>query len=831
VINRSSAFRWTFSSFVIGSLGLLAFALPAMAQREGGSERPEVGKAVKFDISPPLRTITPRLNMIPKKAEDDHGPGGPIDDTRHDPDPVLQSTIGTGVFGGQDLLPAAGANFNGMSGTAQPPDPNGDIGPNHYVQMVNSRFQIFNRQGVSLFGPANINTLFSGFTGPCEFENAGDPVVLYDQLADRWLLSQFSDSAGPFFNCIAISVTGDPTGAYYRYAFQAPSFPDYPKYGVWPDGYYLNTREGGLLGLYALERSQMLIGNPAARFVKFTASESGANPTNGFLNADLDGFNLPPAGAPNYLIGTRDNGAGATGDAVVLFKFHVDWVTPANSTFSAPIVLPIASFDTIFPCTPSARACIAQPPAASGVKLDILSYRQRPTFRLAYRNFGTHESLVTTQSVEASTGIAGMRWWEVRDPGGTPVLFQEGTYGPGATDGIHRWMGSIAMDRQGNMALGYSVSDAVSVFPGIRYTGRLAADPLGQMPQGEGTIVNGGGAQTTSSNRWGDYSSLNVDPLDDCRFWYTTEYYAATSPSGYSTKIASFKFPECLAPSPRSRGDFDADGRTDTAVFRPAEGNWYLNRSTEGFAALNWGLATDTIVPGDWDGDNRADMVVFRPAADSASLDFYILNSNGFTWTGLQWGIPDDIPISGDYDGDGRADAAVFRPAEGAWYIRNSSDGAIQAHSFGLTGDVPLAIDNDGDGKTNIAVFRPSDGKWYIARPTGVPAQNFDTIPFGLSTDLKVPADYDGDNKDDIAVFRPSDGRWYILRSRYGSVEVIGWGSNGDVPVPGDYDGDSRDDPAVYRNGTWHILQSTAGYTATTFGIASDVPVPKGYIP
>jgi hypothetical protein len=229
----------------------------------------------------------------------------------------------------------------------------------------------------------------------------------------------------------------------------------------------------------------------------------------------------------------------APADALNLFKFNVDWVTPANSTFTFANQLNTAAFDSIFPC--SGRSCIPQP--GTTVRLDILSYRQRPTFRLAYRNFGTHESLVTTQSVEAAAGIAGMRWWEIRSPNSSPTIFQEGTYAP--ADNIHRWMGSIAMDNDGNMGLGYSVSDATSVFPGIRYTGRLADDALGTMPQGEGIMIAGGGSQTGGGNRWGDYSSMNIDPLDDCTFWYTTEYYAATSSSTWQTRISSFKFPSC----------------------------------------------------------------------------------------------------------------------------------------------------------------------------------------------------------------------------------------------------------------------------------------------
>jgi hypothetical protein len=469
----------------------------------------------------------------------------------------VQNTTGNGLFN-QDEIPPTGVSFDGLSNASgvNPPDPNGDIGPNHYVQMVNSRFQIFTRTGVSVFGPANINTLFSGFGGACQNENAGDPIVIYDQIADRWLLSQFTGAGPTYFNCVALSTSSDPTGTYYRYAFStASNFPDYPKYGVGSNAYFISARFVGAVtgtGAYALNRAQMLAGNPTPQVVSFIVPH-GSQPFrvgDGLLPADLDGRRLPPPNSPHYFIGSMDSGGpyGASADALNLFKFKVDWVTPGNSTFTFTNQLNTAAFDSVFTCTPSSRACIPQP--GTTAKIDILSYRQRPTFRLAYRNHGTHESLVTTQSVEATTGLAGMRWWEIRSPNSDPVIFQEGTYAP--ADAVNRWMGSVAMDYKGNMGLAYSVSDAVSVFPGIRYTGRLAGDPLGTMPQGEGTMVNGAGSQTGGANRWGDYSSMNIDPLDDCTFWYTNEYYAATSTTSWRTRISSFKFPDCSAPTAAS---------------------------------------------------------------------------------------------------------------------------------------------------------------------------------------------------------------------------------------------------------------------------------------
>lgn len=507
-------------------------------------------KAVKFDVSPPLRSIPPvKRPRLEDDRNDDppslkEGPLGP-----QDIDPIVQTKLGAG------RIPAPNISFDGFSnacGGCSPPDPVGDVGPNHYVAMANTDFAIYDKAGGLLFGPVNINTLWAGFGGACEIENAGDPIVVHDQMADRWMLTQFSDLNPPFFNCVAVSTSPDPMGTYFRYAFPTPSFPDYPKYGVWPDAYYISTREvnNGVIGAYAVDRAAVLAGNPAATLIAFNMPIEG-DPAggNGLLPTDMDGTTLPPAGSPNYFVGTMDDGSstGAPQDAIAIFKFHADFVTPANSTFILTNTLPVDPFDSIMPAPCSAtRECIPQPGTA--VKIDHLGYRQRPTWRLAYRNFGTHESLVTNQSVEAPAGMAGVRWYEIRSPDSNPVIFQQGTFSPGASDGIFRWMGSIAMDRSGNMGLGYSVSDGISTFPGVRYTGRLSTDPPGQMPQGEGVIVDGLGSQTSSFHRWGDYTSLNLDPVDDCTFWYINEYYPVTSTSTWRLRIGSFTFPapQCI---------------------------------------------------------------------------------------------------------------------------------------------------------------------------------------------------------------------------------------------------------------------------------------------
>ena len=273
------------------------------------------------------------------------------------------------------------------------------------------------------------------------------------------------------------------------------------------------------------------------------------------------------------------------------------------------------------------------------------------------------------------------------------------------------------------------------------------------------------------------------------------------------------------------RGDFDGDGKTDLAVFQPLEGNWYIQRSTAGFTALNWGLSGDKLVPGDYDGDGKADTAIFRPNNNKVNTDFYILNSNGFTLTGFSWGLVGDIPVVSDYDNDNKADAAIYRPSEGNWYIRRSTNGGATIFNWGgQIGDVPVVGDFNGGG----ADYTIRRGTTWMTSFSGGGTQNVD---FGTATDLLVPANYDGDTKDDIAVFRPSTGVWYIIRSSDSVIITVPWGLSGDIPVPGDYDGDGKDDQAVYRGGIWYLNQSTSGSLGVAFGLGSDNPIPKAYIP
>src|SRR5436190_8200402 len=572
------------------ALVFLAISPPAVAQPRPGThpQTPKFSKAVAFDVSPAvrsmpriarLRTYAPDtvLEMRPERGESE----GPIAHRakNRSPDGALQ------LFKPTPSIPAPLLTFEGLSNQdnfnifgfrVNPPDPNGEVGPNNYVEMINLVFAVYDKAGNLLVGPMDTGSLWTGFAIPDCTDPSGDPVVLYDQTTDHWILSQFTtrgldDPTLPFYNCVAVSQTGDPTGTYYRYAFITQPdevdggyfFPDYPKYGVWTNSYILTTRDFGLIdrygiSVYALEKNKMVNGEPNARAVQFFL-EADVTPTgtvplelvgDGLLPPDMDGHRRPIDGAPAPIVGTQDDNAdyGATFDALNIWELSVQWKARPSASIRLAAQLPTAPFDSIFPCAPTSRDCLPQPGITDPTQyLDILSYRQRPTFRLAYRNFKTYESLVTNQSVEATPGVAGARWYEIRrDENGDYSIYQQGTYDPG--DGVHRWMGSIAMDKKGNMALGYSVVNGTTVFPGIRYTGRLAGDPLGQMTLGEGTIINGTGVQLTTNSRWGDYTDMTVDPTDDCTFWYVNEYYETTSPTllrNWQTRIASFRLPGC----------------------------------------------------------------------------------------------------------------------------------------------------------------------------------------------------------------------------------------------------------------------------------------------
>ena len=538
---------------------------PGVTPQPPGDLVPVVRPSLRNDVSPALREIPPRPARVEKAREiplfplprPDRPGGDDLDQAGFDP--VLQDGAGSAQ------MPAAAFNFEGIDNRngVYPPDTNGDVGPNHYMQWVNLSLAVWQlnrstRTATLVYGPVDGNTLWTGFGGVCENSNDGDPIVLYDHLADRWMAGQFAlpnFPDGPFYQCMAVSQTGDPTGAWHRYEFLISNnkMNDYPHLGVWPDGYYMSINQfwagslswaGG--GAVVFERSQMLLGQPT-RMVYFDLGNVNLS-YGGQLPADLDGP-APPAGTPNYFAQVDDIASGSSPDQLSIWEFHVDWDTPANSTFGLSgdpnVTLATAPFDSSL-CFGS-RNCIPQP---GGTALDAIS--DRLMHRLQYRNYGGHQALATNHTVDVDgADHAGVRWYELRRVGGAWSIYQQGTYAP---DADHRWMGSAALDANGNLAVGYSVSSA-TVYPSIRYAGRLAGDPLGTLPQGEGTLINGAGYQTGSAGRWGDYSMLGVDPTDGCTFWFTSEYYAVIGAVSWQTRVGSFRFPSCsLGPQGTLKG-------------------------------------------------------------------------------------------------------------------------------------------------------------------------------------------------------------------------------------------------------------------------------------
>ena len=521
--------------------------LAVRAQSETGlRHRAEISNAIHFDKTPkPLREMFDTGERPEPRGGKDFEPGRPERvDNRITPfiDPLADKSVGL-----PSALAEIKASTNGTpvdpANRVAPPDTTGDVGPNHYVQWVNLRFAVYTltrdaSNQITAFNlvagfPKNGNTLWSGFGGRCQTDNDGDPIVQYDQLADRWILTQFAVSAQPYTQCVAVSTTPDPTGTYFRYAFSYDrSFNDYPKMGVWPDAYYItynmfrNGRTFTGNTVCALERAQMLIG-AAAR-------QACANTTAGvsLVPSDLEGLTPPPVGSPNLLMSI-------TSSTVQFWRMAVNWVAGTGTLTGPTTVSGVAAFSRA--C--GGGVCIPQPGTTN--RLDSLG--DRMMYRLSYRNFAAdHEALVINHSVTSGTGV-GVRWYELRNAAGqtlgsaAPVLFQQGTFAP---TNDFRWMGSAAMDKSGGIAIGYNISNASTIVPSIRYAYRGPADPAGTLGN-ETTVLAGSGIQTGSLTRWGDYSTISVDPVDGCQMVFTTQFQPANGSFNWTTYIHSFKLSTC----------------------------------------------------------------------------------------------------------------------------------------------------------------------------------------------------------------------------------------------------------------------------------------------
>lgn len=527
-MRKSVVAAWTFG------LGLGAgLWAPAALAAEDEWPNVTVMRAVHHDTSRPLRDITPKPRGPVGKPVVKRIRPIPLPQGSNAPfarDSVAQMRDGPLVPTTDELnFAGVGQGDYGYSVNSAPPDTAGSVGKTQYVSWVNTDFAVFRkRDGRKVFGPVDGNTLWDGFGGGCEASNSGDILVVYDQLADRWVLSQFAVQFLPYLQCVAVSTTSDATGSYNRYSFNygVTEFPDYPKMGLWPDGYYTTynifTNGQSFAGskVCAFDRAKMLVGDNATQQCVQLNSNFG-----GLLPSSLEGKNLPPDGSPNYVFNL------GTSTSLNMWKFDVDWNRPSRTRLRGPTPITVPQYQPA--C--GGGACIPQKNTPQ--RLDSLA--DRLMYRVVYRKRRNSEQVLLSHSVNTDSRV-GVRWYELRDPGGAPSLFQSGTFAPGDQ---FRWMPSLGIDGRGNIAVGYSRSSATE-FPAIVYSGRVPNDPLGTLGR-ERVIQQGGGSQLPDLSRWGDYATMSIDPEDDCTFWFSSEYLKNSGTFNWSTRVGSFKFPSC----------------------------------------------------------------------------------------------------------------------------------------------------------------------------------------------------------------------------------------------------------------------------------------------
>jgi hypothetical protein len=523
---------------------LVALAFTGAAVRSASAQNPQVQRHPiiinedHHDTSAPLREMIenmPIQYVETHVARDPETGRPPI--IGHGPDTAVQKEVLPPVSAKLGLnFAGVGQGDYGFSDSVAPPDTNMSVGDTQVVQWVNESFGVFDKTtGALVSGPTAGNAFWAGFGGSCQTQNDGDIEIRYDQLAQRWVAGQLVFESTPYMYCIAVSTTDNALGTYNRYAISfGNNLDDYPKVGVWPDGYYLGVNiftNGEFYSgpeMCAMNRTAMLAGQAmtAQCFQKTTENSL-------LLPSDVDGQTLPPAGEPNFDIALYNS------TTLHEYQFHVDFTNPNNTTFTGPISITVPSYTE--PCANfNLGECLTQP--SPGELLEALT--DRLLYRLAYRNFGTYEALVVDHTVTPTGGRAqsAVRWYEIHSPDTTPTVYQSGTY-QNTTRSL--WMGSVAMDQFGDMALGFSnVSPTQDA--SIAFAGRVPSDPLGKLEAAK-IIKVGTGVQENTDGRWGDYSSMSLDPTDDCTFWYTTEYIKSNGSFNWSTQIANLRFKSCAA--------------------------------------------------------------------------------------------------------------------------------------------------------------------------------------------------------------------------------------------------------------------------------------------
>ena len=700
----SSLVSWSQAAPVVGTSDL----------QTNNHQRAAVVTEFTHDTGPLLREIAPLLPEFGTPAE--HEIENNVNPNHNwsnqvQSDPVLQSADNspnsqTPVFS----LEFDGAGFgSSFFCHCMPPDNDGAVGTTQYLQFINGEYQAFDKSGNTVLGPLAGNAFWTGFGGECETENNGDPVVRFDAAAGRWVVSQFAlgpSDTGPFYECVAVSQTDDATGSFYRYAFPFANFPDYPKLGVWPDAYYFTFNNFNAAGtayvgadVCAADRTHMLAGT-AANMQCFQQSSGHF----AMLPSDLDGATPPAPGTPNFVMELAEDGTAN----LQLFQFHVDFVTPANSTFTGPTLIPVAAFTPL--CNSQYRGrCVPQPTAGS----DLLeAIGDRLMWRLVYRNFGDHTTLLATHSVVAGSS-GGVRWYEIRNPETSPTVFQSGTFAP---DSQYRWMPAIAMDQNQDIAIGYSVSGAgAGQYPSIAYAGRVPTDLAGTM-ESEVVMVAGLGSQTSSYSRWGDYSSLTVDPADDCTFWFTEEYEKSNGGFNWSTAIGSFKFPGCTgSTTPNITGLSVPSGPVGSSV--TITGTNFGSTKGTSTVTFNGTAATTTT---SWSATSIAATVPAGATSGDVVVTVNGVASNGYPFTvsvvpTINWTQPAPIVYGTTLSGILNA-SAVDGP--------KTVDGTF-AYTATPQGGSPSAVSDStvlgGGTYTLTATFTPTDTTNYASATGSVP--------------------------------------------------------------------------------------------------------------
>jgi Carboxypeptidase regulatory-like domain/Kelch motif/Viral BACON domain len=659
-------------------VSIFAFALVLLAGSSSAAQDPQnrpfgpvVTSDVRHDTSPPLRsmkapakarTATTKINELSRRT-------GPRREAREGAE-AGSARVQTGIT--TSSMPDFEQNFEGLDNIngVLPPDTQGDVGPDHYVQATNLSFAVFDKQGNLLFGPVNHTALWEGFGGVCETFDGGDPITIYDEAADRWFTSQIAYPGGAqgFHNCMAVSATGDPTGAWHRYDFlySPTTLNDYPKFGIWNDTYFMTANDFANGATFsgvtsqAYEREAMLAGEDA-RVVSFTIGDSSGIYAS-LLPPDAEGQALganPPAGAPAPFVMHDDDAWGFSDtDRLLMWDFHVDWTNPANSTFGDDgepnRFFETAPYDSNL-CN-YARSCIDQP----GTTVGLDSLADRLLHRAAYRNLGDRQTITVTHGVDVNgNDQAGIRWYELDDSGSGWTIDDQGTFAP---DSDSRWMGSSAIDASGNLAVGYSVSSSTT-FPSIRVAGRLAGDPAGELAQGEISMIEGGGSQTHTASRWGDYAAMQVDPTDGCTFWFTTEYMETTSTADWQTRIGSFRFPNCTAGphgdltgtvTDASTGDPIADAVVSTSVASTStddEGQYSLTLppGTYDVTASAFGYEEQTVTGVEvTDGGTTVQDFALDPVP-VRTVSGQVRDGSGHGWPLYAKVTVDGVPVEPDY--------------------------------------------------------------------------------------------------------------------------------------------------------------------------------------